>query len=441
MSLIDRDRAVLWHPYTQMKTQRPPLAIARGEGVYLYTEDGRRLLDGISSWWVNIHGHSHPRLNKALADQADRIEHVIFAGATHQPAVDLAERLVGVLPRGLTRVFYSDNGSTAVEVAVKLAVQYWRNQGRTRNRVIALHHAYHGDTAGAMSVSDDSVFTRPFTSLMFTVDRVHPPYCYRCPLGLRRESCQIDCLGDLAKTLEARGDEVAAVLVEPMLQGAGGMIMWPAEFLAGVRRLCDRHGVLMIADEVLTGFGRTGRMFACEHGPVTPDIICLSKALTAGYLPLAVTAVTDAVFDAFLSDDHSKTFFHGHSFTANPLACAVAIASFDLFQEQDLLARIARLEARLRAGLTPLLQLPIVGDVRVLGGVGAVELVSDKATKDAGGYLDQIGPRLSSAFLERGLLLRPLGNVVYFMPPYVITDDEADWVIGQIREVLQEVGG
>jgi adenosylmethionine-8-amino-7-oxononanoate aminotransferase len=380
-------------------------------------------------------------LNKALADQADRIEHVIFAGATHQPAVDLAERLVGVLPRGLTRVFYSDNGSTAVEVAVKLAVQYWRNQGRTRNRVIALHHAYHGDTAGAMSVSDDSVFTRPFTSLMFTVDRVHPPYCYRCPLGLRRESCQIDCLGDLAKTLEARGDEVAAVLVEPMLQGAGGMIMWPAEFLAGVRRLCDRHGVLMIADEVLTGFGRTGRMFACEHGPVTPDIICLSKALTAGYLPLAVTAVTDAVFDAFLSDDHSKTFFHGHSFTANPLACAVAIASFDLFQEQDLLARIARLEARLRAGLTPLLQLPIVGDVRVLGGVGAVELVSDKATKDAGGYLDQIGPRLSSAFLERGLLLRPLGNVVYFMPPYVITDDEADWVIGQIREVLQEVGG
>ena len=441
MSLIDRDRALLWHPYTQMKTQRPPLAIARGEGVYLYTEDGRRLLDGISSWWVNIHGHSHPRLNKALADQAERIEHVIFAGATHQPAVDLAERLVGVLPRGLTRVFYSDNGSTAVEVAVKLAVQYWRNQGRTRHRVIALHHAYHGDTAGAMSVSDDSVFTRPFTSLMFTVDRVHPPYCYRCPLGLRRESCQIDCLGDLEATLSARGDEVAAVLVEPMLQGAGGMIMWPAEFLAGVRRLCDRHGVLMIADEVLSGFGRTGRMFACEHGPVTPDIICLSKALTAGYLPLAVTAVTDAVFEAFLSDDHSKTFFHGHSFTANPLACAVAIASFDLFQEQNLLARIARLEGRLRAGLTPLLHLPIVGDVRVLGGVGAVELVSDKATKDAGGYLDQIGPRLSSAFLERGLLLRPLGNVVYFMPPYVITDDEADWVIGQIGQVLQEVGG
>jgi adenosylmethionine-8-amino-7-oxononanoate aminotransferase len=440
VSLIDRDRAFLWHPYTQMKTRSQPLAIARGEGVYLYTEDGRRLLDGISSWWVNIHGHAHPRLNQALADQAERLEHVIFAGCTHQPAVDLAERLVGALPAGLTRVFYSDDGSTAVEVAIKLAVQYWRNKDQTgRQRIVALHHAYHGDTVGAMSVSEDSLFTRAFAPLLFPVDRVHPPYCYRCPLGLLRETCHIDCLSDLENTLEARGDGVAAVLVEPMLQGAGGMIMWPREFLAGVRRLCDRYGVLMIADEVLTGFGRTGRMFACEHGPVTPDIICLSKALTAGYLPLAVTAATDAVYDAFLSDDHSMTFFHGHSFTANPLACAVAIASFDLFGENDVLGRIARLETQLREGLTPLSHLPIVGDVRVLGGVGVVELVSDKASEGTGGYLDQIGPRLSSAFLERGLLLRPLGNVLYFMPPYVITDDEVDWVISQIAEVLGEM--
>ena len=439
MSLVDRDRALVWHPYTQMKTRTEPLAIARGEGVYLYTEDGRRVLDAISSWWVNIHGHAHPRLNQALADQADQLEHVIFAGATHRPAVDLAERLVSALPGTLTRIFYSDNGSTAVEVAVKLALQYWANQGQPhRQRIVALRHAYHGDTVGAMSVSGDSVFTQPFAPLLFAVDRVDPPYCYRCPLGLRRETCRIDCLGDLERTLEARRGGVAAVLVEPMLQGAGGMIMWPPEFLAGVRRLCDRHGVLMIADEVLTGFGRTGRMFACEHGPVAPDIICLSKALTAGYLPLAVTAVTDAVYDAFLSDDHSKTFFHGHSFTANPLACAVAIASFDLFKENDVLARISRLEAQLRAGLAPLSSLPIVGDVRVLGGVGAIELVSDKTTKNAGGYLDQVGSRLSSAFLERGLLLRPLGNVLYFMPPYVITDDEVDWVIGRIGEVVKK---
>jgi adenosylmethionine-8-amino-7-oxononanoate aminotransferase len=441
LSLLDRDRAFVWHPYTQMKTQPPPLPIVRGQGVYLYTEDGRRLLDAISSWWVNIHGHSHPRLNQAIAEQAKKLEHVIFAGATHEPAVDLAERLVGILPAGLTRVFYSDNGSTAVEVAVKLAVQYWQNQGQpARQRIVALHHAYHGDTVGAMSVSEDSVFTKAFSPLLFPVDRAHSPYCYRCPLGLKRESCQIDCLGDLESRLKTNGDRFAAVLVEPMLQGAGGMVMWPAEFLAGVRQLCYRYGVLMIADEVLTGFGRTGRMFACEHASVTPDIICLSKALTAGYLPLAVTAVTNAVYDAFLGDDHSRTFFHGHSFTANPLACAVALASLDLFEEQNVLARIGRLELRLRNGLAPLAQLPIVGDVRVLGGVGAIELVSDKTTKDAGGYLDQIGPRLYPAFLKRGILLRPLGNVLYFMPPYVVTDAEVDWVIAEIGNVLAEVG-
>ena len=442
MSLVDRDRALVWHPYTQMKTQPPPLPIVRGQGVYLYTEDGRKLLDGISSWWVNIHGHSHPRLNAAIAEQATKLEHVIFAGATHEPAVDLAERLVAALPAGLTRVFYSDNGSTAVEVAVKLAMQYWRNQGQpARQRIVTLHHAYHGDTVGAMSVSEDSIFTKAFAPLLFSVDRVHPPYCYRCPLGLKRETCGIDCLGDLESRLKADGDRIAAVLVEPMLQGAGGMIMWPAAFLDGVRQLCYRYGVLMIADEVLTGFGRTGRMFACEHASVTPDIICLSKALTAGYLPLAVTAVTNAVFDAFLSDDHSRTFFHGHSFTANPLACAVALASLDLIEEGDVLARIARLERQLREGLAPLAQLPMVGDVRVLGGVGAIELVSNKATKDAGGYLDRIGQQLYPAFLERGLLLRPLGNILYFMPPYVITDAEVDWVITQMREVLAGVRG
>jgi adenosylmethionine---8-amino-7-oxononanoate aminotransferase len=437
VSLVDRDRAVVWHPYTQMKTAAPPLPIVRGQGVYLYTEDGRRLLDGISSWWVNIHGHSHPRLNRAIAAQAKTLEHVIFAGATHEPAVELAERLVGVLPAGLTRVFYSDNGSTAVEVAVKLAVQYWRNRGQlSRQRIVALHHAYHGDTVGAMSVSEDSVFTKAFSSLLFPVDRVHPPYCYRCPVNLQRETCGIDCLGDLRSRLKAGGDQIAAVLVEPMLQGAGGMIMWPREFLDGVRQLCYRHGVLMIADEVLTGFGRTGRMFACDHASVTPDIICLSKALTAGYLPLAVTAATNAVYDAFLSDDRARTFFHGHSFTANPLACAVALESLDLIEEGDVLARIARLERQLRDGLAPLARLPLVGDVRVLGGVAAIELVSNKTTKDAGGYLDQIGPRLYPAFLERGLLLRPLGNVLYFMPPYVITDAEVDWVIEQITDVV-----
>ncbi len=406
MSLSDRDRAVLWHPYTQMRTAPAPLPIVRGEGVYLYTEDGRRILDGISSWWVNIHGHAHPKLNAALAAQARELEHVVFAGCTHRPAVELAERLLEILPQGMARIFYSDNGSTAVEVALKMAIQYWRNHGEPERRTfVALHNAYHGDTIGAMSASEDSVFTRAFQPLLFPVERV----------------------GNLEELETSLRESVAAVIIEPMLQGAGGMIVWPAEFVADVRRLCDRYGTLLIADEVLTGFGRTGKMFACEHAAVTPDIMCLSKALTAGYLPLSVTATTSAIYDGFLSEDRSKTFFHGHSFTANPLACAVALASLDLFRDEAVLANVARLERQLRAGFEPFRAL---GDVRVIGGVGAVELAGK-------GYLDELGPRLAAAFLERGLLLRPLGNVVYFMPPYCISESETEWALEQITNVFQ----
>jgi adenosylmethionine-8-amino-7-oxononanoate aminotransferase len=432
-SLLDRDRACLWHPYTQALTAAAPLPVARAQGVYLYTEDGRRILDGISSWWVNVHGHSHPKLNEALAAQARELEHVVFAGCTHRPAVELAERLLALLPRGLTRIFYSDNGSTAVEVALKLACQYWQNRGQPNRRTfLTLHHAYHGDTVGAMSASEDSVFTRAFTPLLFPVVRAHPPYCYRCPLGLTRAACQIDCLSDLEARLEG-ADSIAGVVVEPMLQAAGGMIVWPAEFLAGVRQLCDRYGTLLIADEVLTGFGRTGRMFASEHAAVRPDLVCLSKALTAGYLPLGATAATERIYQAFLSEDRTKTFFHGHSYTANPLACAVGLASLDLFRENAVIERVQALECQLRAGLEPLRSLPCVGDIRVIGGVGIVELESPSA-----GYLDHRGGDLSAAFLDRGLLLRPLGNVLYFMPPYVITESEVVWVLAQIAEVLVE---
>src|SRR5688572_6439256 len=350
--LSKRDLAKIWHPYTQMKTAPAPLPIVRGEGVYLYTEDGRRLLDGISSWWVNIHGHAHPSLNAALSAQAAQLEHVVFAGATHEPAVALAEELLTILPSGLERVFYSDNGSTAVEVALKMAWQYWQNrQQPSRREFVALHHAFHGDTVGAMSASELSGFSRPFEDLLFPVHRVHSPYCHRCPLGLKRESCSIDCLGDLERLLAERSDAIAAVIVEPMLQGAGGMIVWPAEFLAGVRRLCDKYDTLMIADEILTGFGRTGRMFACEHANVSPDMMCLSKGLTGGYLPLAVTAVTPAIYEAFLDDDRAKAFFHGHSYTANPLACAVALASLNVFRDERTLERVVRLERQFRKRL------------------------------------------------------------------------------------------
>jgi len=410
MSLVDRDRAVLWHPYTQMLTAPAPLPVTRAEGVWLYTEDGRRILDGISSWWVNIHGHSHPKLNAALAAQARELEHVVFAGCTHRPAVELAERLIEILPAGLARVFYSDNGSTAVEVALKLALQYWRNLGQPgRGTFITLHNAYHGDTVGAMSASEDSIFTRAFSRMTFPVERVR---------GLE----------DMENRLRDAGNSVAAVLIEPMLQGAGGMILWPKEFVAGVRQLCDQYGILLIADEVLTGFGRTGKMFACEHASITPDIICLSKGLTGGYLPLGVTATTSTIYDAFLSDDRSKTFFHGHSYTANPLACAVGLASLGLFHDEAVLTNVSRLERQLRDGFE---RFRALGDVRVIGGVAAVELKSDKP-----GYLDGIGPRLAAAFLERSLLLRPLGNVVYFMPPFCITESETAWALEQIAAVL-----
>jgi adenosylmethionine-8-amino-7-oxononanoate aminotransferase len=436
-NLSQRDRAHIWHPYTQMKTAPAAIPIVRGEGIYLYTEDGRRLLDGISSWWVNIHGHAHPKLNEALACQARKLEHVAFAGFTHEPAIELAERLTSILPRGLNRIFYSDNGSTAVEVALKMAHQYWRNRGNPERReFVALHYAYHGDTIGAMSASEDSVFTRAFKPLLFPIRRVHAPYCYQCPLGLKRSACAIDCLQSLERVLKSHRESIAAVIVEPMLQGAGGMIVWPAEFLSGVRRLCDQYDCLMIADEVLTGFGRTGRMFACEHASISPDIICLSKALTGGYLPLAVTAAAEPIYAAFLDDDRAKTFFHGHSYTANPLACAVALASLDLFRTESPLTRVQELERRMRARLEELRDEPNVGDVRAIGGVGAIELTGEGA---AGGYLDGIGPRLAEAFLKRGLFLRPLGNILYFMPPYVIQENEVDWAFDQIIEVLKSV--
>jgi adenosylmethionine-8-amino-7-oxononanoate aminotransferase len=437
MDLIERDRAHVWHPYTQAYIAPVPLPVTRAEGVYLFTEDGRRLLDGISSWWVNIHGHCHPRLNEALASQAGRLEHVIFAGCTHPSAVELAEELLKLLPSGLSRIFYSDNGSTAVEVALKMAYQYWQNRGEPERRTfVTLTHAYHGDTVGAMSASAQSPFTNPFLPLLFQVKRAEAPYCFRCPLGLKRESCSIECLKIVESILGEEGNKIAAVVVEPMLQGAGGMIIWPAEYLSGIRKLCDRYGTLLIADEVLTGFGRTGRMFACEHADVSPDVICLSKGLTAGYLPMGATATTEKVYEAFSSRDRNKTFFHGHSYTANALGCAVALASLELFRTEQTLERVARLERQLRTGLEQLRGSAHVGDVRVIGAVGVVELVENKCTRSAGGYLDGVGPLLAEEFLRRNLLLRPLGNIVYFMPPFAITEDQAAWALDQIADVL-----
>lgn len=418
----------VWYPYTQMQGAAP-IEIRRARGAWLEAADGRRYLDAISSWWVTLHGHGEPRIAAAIARQAQELEQVILAGCTHRPAERLARRLAGLLPEGLQHVFYSDNGSTAVEVALKMAWQYWRHCGEPRDRIVALEHAYHGDTVGAMSVSAASPFTAPFAGLLFPVERAHSAYCHRCPVGLQRAHCHIECLGRLEEILARDGERVAAVLVEPLLQGAGGMIVHPPEFLAGIRRLCDRHGVLLIADEVLTGFGRTGTMFACEQAGVTPDIVCLSKGLTAGFLPLAATVCNAAVHAAFLSDDRGRAFFHGHSFSGNPLGCAAALASLEIFATEPVAARIDAIAAVHRERLEHLRAHPRVADVRQAGTVAALELAG------AGdGYLAEIGPRLHRFYLEQGILLRPLGPVIYVLPPYCIS--AAD--LARIWDVIEQ---
>lgn len=417
------DRRHVWRPYTQMQTAPPPVPIVGGQGVWLETADGRRILDAISSWWVNIHGHSHPRIREALRAQAAKIEHVIYAGFAHEPGARLAAALAERAPGRLDRVFFSDDGSTAVEVALKMAFQAWRNRGESgRDLFVALDDAYHGDTFGAMAAGGVAAFHAAFEPLFCQVRRV------ATPSSRARGSAS----PDLADVLAAEGSRVAAVIVEPILQAAGGMLLHPPSFLADVRSLTRDHEIPLIVDEVMTGFGRTGKLFASEHALIEPDLMCVSKALTAGALPLSATLASEPIYQAFLSDDRGRTFFHGHSFTGNPLACAVALESLALFEDENRLGRVAQLEARFGEWLERLKRLPAVTATRHLGGMAALEL----APSGAGGYLDDLGPRLSAAFLDRGLLLRPLGNVLYVLPPYVISDDEVDLVFEHIESVI-----
>jgi adenosylmethionine-8-amino-7-oxononanoate aminotransferase len=423
----------IWHPFTNAALDPAPLLVQRADGAYLYTADRRKIIDAISSWWVNLHGHANPRIADAVAAQARKLEHVIMAGFTHQAAEELAERLAKWLPPELTHMFFSDDGSTAVEVALKMAVQCFGNLSRPeKNEIVALSHGYHGDTAGAMSVSDRSPFTAPFQFMRYPVHRVHSAYCYRCPVGLNRENCHIDCAQQLESLLGERGDRIAAVIVEPLLQGAGGMIVHPVEFLQKIRALCTKHDVLLIADEVLTGFGRTGKMFACGLANVVPDLMCLSKGLTGGFMPMAVTLCTDRVASAFSSENRMHTFYHGHSYTGNALACAAANSSLQIFDDEpvfDRIATVAKIHAERLAHLRGLHQ---VGDTRQIGTLAAVELLADDP-----GYLSGLRPKLYSFFLDRGVLLRPLGNVVYVLPPYVIEPDDLHRVHDVIVEAIE----
>jgi adenosylmethionine---8-amino-7-oxononanoate aminotransferase len=423
----------IWHPFSNAALDTPPIRVARAEGVYLYTSDGRKILDAVSSWWVNLHGHANPRIAEAIAQQARKMEHVVLAGFTHDAAEELSSRLRKWLPPELTHLFFSDDGSTAVEVALKLAVQFFSNQGRAEKReIVALSYGYHGDTAGAMSVSDDSPFTDPFRSMRYPVHRVHSAYCYRCPVGLRRETCHIECVQQLETLLAEKNGQIAAVIVEPLLQAAGGMIAHPVEFLQKIRSLCSRYEVLLIADEVLTGFGRTGKMFACALAGVVPDLMCLSKGITGGFLPMGVTLCTEKVESAFRSKNRLHTFFHGHSYTGNALACAAANASLQIFDDEPVFDRISMIAQVNAQRLEQMRQQHQVGDTRQMGTIGAIELRAEDA-----GYLSAMRPKLYSFFIDRGVLLRPLGNVVYVLPPYVISSDELHHVYDVILDAIQ----
>ncbi len=417
--LPERDQAVVWHPFTQMQTAPLPIPIVRGEGSVLYDADGREYLDMISSWWVNLHGHAHPHIARRVSEQLNTLEHVIFAGFTHQPAVELAERLLSILPQNQAKVFYSDNGSTAVEVALKMAFQYWHNLGRPRQKVVALENAYHGDTFGAMAVSGRSAFTAPFTPFLFDVEYLPVPEAGQETVVLQRAA-------------ELFTDDVAAFIAEPLVQGAGGMVMYESALLDQLVQMARRNDTLIIADEVMTGFGRTGRLFASDHLEQKPDLMCLSKGLTGGTMALGVTTCTQAIYDAFLSDDRFRTLFHGHSFTANPLACAAALASMDLLLSDETQTNIRRIAERHREFSLRLADYANATNIRQRGTLLAFDLV---ATGQAG-YFSTIRDRAYTFLLERGVLMRPLGNVLYLMPPYCTTDAQLSYAYEQVEELL-----
>ncbi|WP_295792210.1 adenosylmethionine--8-amino-7-oxononanoate transaminase [Mucilaginibacter sp.] len=421
MSLVERDLKVIWHPYTQMQTAQPPVPIVRGEGACLFDESGKKYIDAVSSWWVNIHGHAHPYIAQKVAEQLHKLEHVIFAGFTHEGAVELAERLLQLLPANQQKVFYSDNGSTANEVAIKMCLQYWHNRGEARTKILAFKNAYHGDTFGAMAVSGRSAFTAAFDSLLFEVEFIDLP---------TEENIQ-----SLKSQISSLKSELACFIFEPLVQGAGGMIMYEARYLNELMKHCREENVLMIDDEVFTGFGRTGKNFACDHLTEQPDIMCFSKGLTGGTMALGVTTCSTQIYDAFLSDDRLKTLFHGHSFTANPVACAAALASMDLFIEPSTRQNIERIEQMHTLFLQKIKNHSKIKTVRQTGTILAMEWETGNDTS----YFSSLRDTLYNYFLRAGIILRPLGNIVYILPPYCITNDELAYIYSHVERALDEI--
>lgn len=445
MSLNDqwmqRDLAVLWHPCTQMKDheQLPLVTVKKGEGIWLEDFDGNRYLDAISSWWVNVFGHANPRINERIKQQVDQLEHVIMAGFTHQPIIELSERLVELTPKGLDRCFFADNGSSCIEIALKMSFHYWLNQGQpVKKKFITLTNSYHGETVATMSVGDVSLFTETYKALLFDAIKVPSPDCYLREDGVTAEQHCLMMFKEMEQALAENHQQVAAVIVEPLIQCAGGMRMYHPIYLQKLREACDRYNVHLIFDEIAVGFGRTGTMFACEQAGIAPDFLCLSKALTGGYLPMSVCMTSNQTYQAFYDDYKTlRAFLHSHSYTGNPLASAAALATLDIFKEDKVIENNRHLSACLAKAAARLADHPHVGEVRQTGMVLAVEMVADKQTKTPYPWQERRGLQVFQYALSQGLLLRPIGNVVYFMPPYIITPEQIDWMVKIAAEGIE----
>lgn len=442
--LRKKDHDYVWHPFTQMSEwlEEDAPVIERARGVYLFDSDGRKYIDGISSLWVNVHGHRHPRIDSALRKQLDRVAHTTFLGLSNVPAALLAQELIEIAPKGLSKVFYSDNGSTAVEVALKMAFQYHRQNEPYSRRTKFLHFtsSYHGDTIGSVSVGGIETFHSIDEPLLFETITAPYPYCYRCLFAKKRETCSLYCVTEVERIIEENVREIAAVVIEPLVQGAAGIITAPPGHLSLIRKLCDRYGLFLICDEVATGFGRTGKMFACEHEGVTPDFLCIAKGITGGYLPLAATLTTSKIFDGFLGSVESKrAFFHGHTYTANPLGCAAALASLKLFKKEKTLQRLQPKIKFLADQLEEFKSLRHVGDVRQCGFICGIELVEDKRTKKPFDPAQRVGHKVILEARRRGVILRPLSDVIVIMPPLVISQKELSSLLSVTFESIRTV--